>query len=97
MNNIWCIKHAEMVKIEEGDCVGHTYTVKGFCGEEGEELEFCFLEDGYAFCPPPVSLFSDTDYLKTDEWKIWCEDNQPDYDELLVSDLQAVSLLKELR
>lgn len=92
---VFCIAHQEIVKLERGSCVGHTYTIQTDSWY-GAEIEMCCLELGYAFCPPPISLFSDTDRLKTDEWKKWCEDNQPDYDELLISDLQAISLLDEL-
>lgn len=92
---VYCISHEEMVRLERGTCVGHTYTVQT---EFGAELEMCCLELGYALTPPPASLFSDTlDYVKSEDWKNWCEENQPDYDELLISDLQAVSLMEELR
>ena len=99
---VFCIAHGEMVKLEEsvGDnCTGHYYTSRvSLYGVSFEDGEFCCLEDGYAFTPPPDSLFSDMlDYMKTDEWKNWCEENQPDYDEQLAMDLQAISLLEELR
>jgi len=91
---VWCIEHEQMVKLEHGACVGHAYPVET---EFGAEIDFCFLEKGYAFCPPPESLFSDTHGLgKTGVWKVFCQDNQPDYDEQLVMDLQAVSLLEEM-
>ena len=92
---IYCLTHEKMVKLEQGFCVGHAYEVQT---EHGTEIEMCCLEEGFAYCPPPPPLFSDhLDYLLSEDWRNWVEDNQPDYDEQLVSDLQAaVSLLSDL-
>ena len=88
---VWCIEHGALVELEQGNCLGHSYCVQT---EFGQELYFCCLDGGFAYCPPPiVEKMND----KTGaEWLEWCERNQPDYDEQLVMDLQAVSLREEL-
>src|SRR3990167_2372981 len=91
---VYCIIHENMVKLEQGFCVGHAYEVQT---EHGTEIEMCYLEEGFAYCSPPPSLFSeDLDYISSEDWTNWVKDNQPGYDEQLISDLQAVSLLSDL-
>lgn len=52
--DLYCIKHEEMVIPEGACCIGHEYIANGHGDIPGLQFrEFCDFPDGYATMPPP--------------------------------------------
>lgn len=79
-------------------CNGHTdeVIVTQDDGSQSREIDCCEFPLGFAYSKPPVNIFTHLDELSVGEWWAWCDDNQPDPDEQLVMDLEAISLKAEL-
>ncbi len=98
---VYCMEHEEMVKLEQKNCLGHVFEAYSEYEIGFSSLEFCCLESGYAYCPPPPSLFSEScwtgelDDRKLEEWEDWCEENQPSDDETLIYDINAIELRED--
>lgn len=94
---LYCIKCERMVKAEKPTVcpMGHVTFEATEILENLKiiEIDYCCFEDGFAFCPPP----DDDPYLLVNiEWTQWIDQARPGDDEILISDLNALSLRSEL-
>lgn len=93
---LYCIKHGRMVKAEPARLcpMGHPEEVTlEYEGVSWHEIDYCCFDQGWATCPPADQ---DPWLMESYDWMKWVDQARPDDIEILISDLNALSLRLDL-